>query len=147
MLFLSFQRIWKMLIKTPNWLLQIASFVRRKAANLYIQPSLAGSSFSLDLSIIWSPGITFFFNLNQVIQQMCWFSSLTALLFLPPPHHRSLGLHEWMQGAGTLGPVLEPLSDAAQHEHGLWTASVNFLQDSFASPRHQEGKLLPGPLA
>lgn len=108
-------------------------------------PALAGNSFSLDRLIAWLLLSLFFFYLNQVIHQMCRFSALTALLFFPP--HRSLGLHERVQGAGTLGPVLEPLSDAAQHEHGLWTASVYFLQDSFTSPGHQEGKLLPGPLA
>lgn len=57
--------------------------------------------------------------------------------------HRSLGLYKRVQSVGTLGPMLEPFSYQAQHEPGLWTATVNVLQDSFTSPRRQEGKLLP----
>lgn len=56
--------------------------------------------------------------------------------------HRSLGMYKRVQSVGTLRPMLEPVSHKAQHEHGLWTASVNFLQDSFTSPGHEKGKLL-----
>ena len=58
--------------------------------------------------------------------------------------HRSLGMHERVQSAGTLRPVLEPVSYEAQHESGLGSPSVDVLQDGDASPRRPKGKLPPG---
>lgn len=57
--------------------------------------------------------------------------------------HRSLGMYEWVQSAGTLGPMLEPFSYKTKHEPGLRSPSVNIFQDSFTSQGHQKGKLLP----
>lgn len=57
--------------------------------------------------------------------------------------HRSVGMYKWVQSTGTLGPMLESLSYKAQHQHGLRSANVNVLPDSFASPGDQEGELLP----